>query len=82
MVLAVEFGCNRFFSSFVSGICGCGDNGNTCFEVEGIHLGGWTVRVVGCTVPTGVKLLLILVEHNGLIFRSGFGDIELQYLIM
>lgn len=69
--------CNRFLSSFVSGICDCGDNGNTCFEVEGVHFGGWIVLVVGCTVPTGVVLLVIFVVHRGLIFRSGFGDMEL-----
>lgn len=39
LVVVVVF-CNRFFSSFVSCICGCDCNGNTSFEVEGLHLGG------------------------------------------
>lgn len=76
-LVVVVICCNRFLSSFISEICGCGGNGNACFEVEGVHFGGWTVLVVGCTVPTGVVLLVILVVHNGLIFRSGFGDMEL-----
>lgn len=78
VVLVVVVCCKCFLTSFVSRICNCGDNGNTCFEVEGVDLGGRTVRVVGCTVPTGVELLVILVEHSGLIFLSGFGDMELH----
>lgn len=41
ILVAVEvvFKCNCFFSSFVSVTCG-DDNGNTCFEVDGVDLGG------------------------------------------
>lgn len=42
ILVAVEvvIRCNCLLSSFVSEICGDDGNGNTCFEVEGVHLGG------------------------------------------
>lgn len=39
-LVVVVICCDRFLSSFISWICSCDGNGNTCFEVEGVHLGG------------------------------------------